>query len=674
MKRIVPATRIATLPLLSLALALSACATLPDPAATATPAPAALVRDDALPLPPVSGETGWGFPVYDVLPDPAVRYGTLANGMKYAILRNQTPQGSAAVRMRFDFGSIAEGENERGLAHFIEHMAFNGSQNVPEGDMTKMLERLGLAFGADTNASTGFDATTYQLDLPRTDDELVDTALMLMRETAGNLTIAPEAVNRERGVVLSEMRTRDSFQLRRIVDYFDFVAPETPFGDRLPIGTAEVLESADAATIRALYHRYYRPEKATLVLVGDFDPDAIEAKIKARFGDWQGVGPAGADLDDGTIDVARPAAADSFVDPDVPYIVSIDRFQPYVERPDTVAESRRALLESLGNAMLNRRFEKLANAPGSPILGGGVSTSAFFEAARSASVSVTAKEGEWQQALAVGENELRRALEFGFAPGELAEQLANIQLAVDTAADQADTRRSAALAASILATLNDRAIFSTPAFQQRLFATLKPTLTLDAVEAAFRARWAGSPPLVHVSTKTPIAGGDAAVLAAFDAAARAALTAPVTATATAFAYDDFGAAGAVAADATIADLGIRTVTFANNVRLNLKKTDFEQGKLRYAVRLGSGELQLPADEPGLAIFMNTMFANAGLGRHSYDDLVALLAGRNVSPGLTVSDDGFGASGTTTMADLPLQLKVTAAYLTDPGYRAEAQSR
>lgn len=653
----------------ALGIALSACAAIPQasvaPAAEkAAPAAAAVV----------TGQTGWGFPVYDVQPDPAVRYGTLPNGMKYAILRNATPKDSASVRMRFDFGSIAEAENERGLAHFIEHMAFNGSTNVPEGEMTKILERLGLAFGADTNASTGFDTTTYQLDLPRTNDDLVDTALMLMRETAGNLTLDPAAIDRERGVILSEMQTRDSFQLRRIVDYFDFAVPETPFGDRLPIGTAEVLKSADAATMRSLYERYYRPEKATLVLVGDFDPDVIEAKIKSRFADWRGTGPAGAELDDGTVNLTRPAAADTFVDPDVPYIVSIDSFQPYVDTPETVAENRRAMLEQLGNAILNRRFEKIANASDSPILGGGASTSDFFKAARSSSVNVTAREGAWPQALTVGENELRRALQYGFTQAELAEQLANVQLAINTAADQANTRRSSALANSIVATVDGRDIFSTPGFNRETFDRLKPTLTVDAVDAAFKARWNGSQPLVHVSSKAPIEGGDAAVLAAFEAARQVAVAAPAAATSAAFAYDDFGAPGTVTADTTIDDLGIRTITFANNVRLNLKKTDFEQGKLRYAVRIGSGQLQLPAGQPGLGIFMSSMLANAGLGQHSYDELREVLAGRNVSPGLTASDDGFGTSGTTTMADLALQLKVSAAYLTDPGYRSEAQSR
>lgn len=662
--------------LLSTTLLMGACATQPVASGPALQSPASVApaTPTVPPLPQPTGQTAWGTTLYDIPADPAIRYGTLPNGMKYAIQRNTTPKDSASVRMLFDFGSVGEAEDERGLAHFIEHMAFNGSTNVPEGEMVKILERKGLSFGADTNASTGFDQTIYKLDLPQTTDDLIDTALMLMRETAGNLTLNPEAIDRERGVLLSERRTRDNFGLRRIVDYLGFVAPDAPFANRLPIGTDEVLTGASAETIRSLYERYYRPEKATLVMVGDFDPDAVEAKIKARFSDWQGVGPAGAALPMGTVDLNRGTLVDTFVDPAVPSIVTLNSFQPYRQRPETVAENRQVLLEALGSAIVNRRIEQIANRPDSPILGGGVSLDDFFDTARTSAINLTANDGQWREGLAIADAERRRAISYGFTEAELAEQLANFELAFRTAAEQAGTRRSSTIADTIVASVEDEEIVPTPAFSLQLFQQLKPTMTTDAVADAFRARWTGSPPLIHVSTKTPIEGGEAAVLAAYRAAEATAVAAPAAASAATFAYEDFGAPGAIVADTTIADLGIRTVRFANNVRLNIKRTDFEQGKVRYAVRVGSGELQLPADQPGLGFLMNQSFANAGLGRQSFDELRQVLAGRDVTPGLTVGADSFGASGTTTPADLPLQMKVTAAFVTDPGFRPEAQSR
>jgi zinc protease len=163
-----------------------------------------------------SSPAAWGQKATDVVPDTAIRYGRLANGMRYAIRRNTTPKGTASVRLNIGFGSLAENESELGLAHFIEHLAFNGTTHVKEGEMVRILERQGLAFGPDTNAQTGFDSTTYMLDIPQTDAERVDTALFLMREIASEVTFDPGAVDRERGVIEGERRARDNYQLRNI--------------------------------------------------------------------------------------------------------------------------------------------------------------------------------------------------------------------------------------------------------------------------------------------------------------------------------------------------------------------------------------------------------------------------------------------------------------------------
>ncbi|MDY7099066.1 MAG: insulinase family protein, partial [Pseudomonadota bacterium] len=192
-------------------------------------------------------EPTWAFEASDIPVDKGYTFGQLPNGMRYILRQNGTPEGTAMVRMRIDSGSLDETDTERGLSHYLEHMAFNGSKGIPEGEMIKLLEREGLAFGADTNASTGFEAITYMLNLPRNDEELLDTALMLMRETASELLIEEDAVERERGVILAERRDRRNFAQRAQEDSFEFFAPGARFVDRLPIGTLEVLENATAA-------------------------------------------------------------------------------------------------------------------------------------------------------------------------------------------------------------------------------------------------------------------------------------------------------------------------------------------------------------------------------------------------------------------------------------------
>ena len=193
---------------------------------------------------PALAQQEWGVEATDVVEDDTITYGVLENGMRYAIRANDVPDGAASFRMHFDFGSLAESEAEQGLAHFIEHMAFNGTTNVPEGEMIPLLERLGAAFGADTNAYTSFEETVYMLDIPNANEEGVDTALFLMRETASEMLFTPEAVEREREIIVSERRVRDSAGLRNFRDLFDFRIPGTRYVSRFPIGTDETVRAA----------------------------------------------------------------------------------------------------------------------------------------------------------------------------------------------------------------------------------------------------------------------------------------------------------------------------------------------------------------------------------------------------------------------------------------------
>ena len=637
-----------------------------------------IAAQDDPPAPPadtVQSTTGWGHPVYDIAPDPAVRFGVLENGMRYAILRNGTPQGTAVIRFGFDVGWIDEGEQELGLAHMLEHMAFNGSTNVPEGEMIKLLERLGLAFGADTNASTGFEDTIYKLDLPRTDPDLVDTALMLMRETASELTIADEAVDRERGIIQSETRTRNNFSIRRIKDYFQFIAPGTRYATRFRAdGTDAIIDTAPGATVRDLYSRFYRPDNAALVIVGDLDPDVVEASIRDRFGDWQAPETPRVEVDKGTLDLSRGPAAANFVDPDVQYLVTIDRFAPYQDRKPTVAETDQSRLISLGTAILNRRLQTIANAADAPIIGASASSSDFFDIQRQAQLVVQAREGEWQRALEVGEQEWRRAVEYGFTDAELAEQLANFEQRYRDAASQQDTRRNSQLADGILSTARRERIFVSPQTTYDLFLAQKPSITAAAVSQAFARHYALTDPLIHVSTKQAIPDAQETILDVWRASQTQPVAAPLDTSGLEFAYTDFGPPSAIADDTVIDDLGVRTIRFANNVRLNLKPTDFEKGRLRFAIRVGSGQLSIPEDEIAQAVFLSAVSALGGLGQHGYDELRQILAGRRVTYGFDAGADMFTVRGIGTMADLPLQMQLSAAYLSDPGLRPEMLTR
>ncbi|WP_283418568.1 insulinase family protein [Sphingopyxis sp. Geo48] len=612
----------------------------------------------------------WNFAASDIPFDSNIIFGVLPNGMKYALLKNTTPKDSVVLRMRFDVGSFAEADDQRGLAHFLEHMAFNGSTHVPEGEMVKLLERKGLAFGADTNASTGFDQTVYQLDLPNASDDLVDTGLMLMRETASELTIDPGAVDRERGIILSERRARDTYQLRSLIDQLDFQMQGMKVASRIPVGTEEVIRTAPAARIRDLYDRYYRPERATLVMVGDFDPAAMEAKIKARFADWQGRGPAGANPDIGKPDYARAAASDDFVDPAIQDSVTITAFRPWVQEADTKAKRARKLAEDIGESIVGRRLAKIALEENSPILAGYFSDAEGWKVFDQVTIGAVAKEGAWKDALALVEQEWRRAAEFGFTEAEVAEQVANRRTALKNAVAGVTTRRSDTMADVLVDAADGDFVVVRPETSQAMFEAVAPSLTSDAITAAFRKRMEGlSPPLARVTSKKPLDGGTGAILAALKASAQVAVAAPARTESAAFAYDNFGTPGKVVSDGRIDDLGIRRIRFANNVMLNIKKTDFQKERVYLSVRVDGGNLLATRDDPTKVALAGSLTVG-GLEAHSADELRTILAGKTVSPGFGASTDAFGGSALTSPEDFALQAKLMAAFVTHPGYRAD----
>jgi len=614
----------------------------------------------------------------DLPVDEAITYGELPNGLRYAVRQNDTPTKTATLLMRIDTGSMNETDETRGLAHFLEHMAFNGSENIPEGEMTKRLERFGLAFGADTNASTSFTETTYQLELPDVTEEMLNETLGIMRETAERLTLDPEAIDKERGVIQAERRTRSSPGFKAFLDQLDFYAGHTILPDRLPIGTEETIDTVVSEQFRDFYKRYYRPEKTFVTLVGDLEPAYAIEKIEEFFGDWQN----SADFSAGTnfeIDaelITEPRRR-IYTDPEIQTSVSLAMFKPYVEESDTAAARRDNLIESLGNSMLNRRLGKMARSETSAFISAGVGTSNFFDVAEVSSLSVNSESDSWDAALAQGEQALRQALEFGFSQAELDEQIANIENSLKVSVQTSPTRRTPRLARQIMGAFGGESVVTTPQSSLERFNVNKPGITLEAVTKAFRESWSGlnDAPQLYLQTSKPVEGGEAALKAAYESSIAIPVEARADEAKLEFAYSDFGPAGKVAKRARIEDLDATLITFENNVRLNIKKTDFEDNVIRLSARIGAGTLSAPTKTaPGFETYASNMLSLSGLGQHSVDDIRTVMAGKSVGVGLGLGDTVVTLSGSTTPDDLALQLKLMAAYATDPGYRPEAQAQ
>ncbi len=367
----------------------------------------ALVQAPAASAAAVQPSDPWAQSASDIPADPAVRFGQLPNGMRYALMRNATPPGQASFRLRIDAGSLMERDDQQGLAHFMEHMAFNGTKDIPENEMLRILERLGLAFGADTNAFTSFDQTAYVLELPNTQDETVDTSLRVLRQMMGDALMASEAIDAERGVIVGEERTRNSPQMRVLKTQLGLLAQGQRLSERLPIGDLDVIRTAPRQRFVDFYEAYYRPSRATFIAVGDFDVDAMEGKIRSAFADWAPKAADGAEPDLGAVAPRQPETA-IIVEPGIQSSIQINWIKAPDLDPDTVGERTTDLHRSLGLAVLNRRLGEMARADNPPFLSASGSYQSLFDSLDAGTLAVAFNPGDWKRALEAVEQEGRR--------------------------------------------------------------------------------------------------------------------------------------------------------------------------------------------------------------------------------------------------------------------------
>ena len=602
-----------------------------------------------------------------------MRFGVLPNGLRYVVMKNATPAGQASLRLRIDAGSLDESDSEQGLAHLLEHMAFNGSTHVARGEMVNILERHGLAFGADTNASTSWDETVYKLDLPKADEDTVDTSLMLLREIAGELTLAQDALDKEKGVVLSEERLRDTPGYRVLKASVGFSLEGQLAADRFPIGQVDVVRNATHDQMERFYKTYYRPERAVLVAVGDFDPDAMEAKIKARFGDWTDTAPPGPPPNLGT-PVARGAETRLNVQPGSSELLQMGWVARPDRSPDSADKRRRQTIETLGLAVLNRRLDRMVRADAPPFVSAAAFREDEFHSARATVIQGTTNPGAWSAALGAGDQAERQLLAFGVSQAELDQEIDADRAALKAAADGAATRTTPAVAEDIVATLDTPEVETSPAEDLALFDADVKGLAPAEVNAAMKSAFAGSGPLVFLSTQAPVDGGEPALAKAFATAEAAPVQPPSAQAALTWPYADFGAPGKVAEQHEVTDLDAVFVRFANGVRLTVKPTKFRDDQVLVSVRVGDGQLGLPTDRPTTGWAASSAFPEAGLDQLTAQDIDQVLRSKIVGRQFAIGEDAFALDGATRADDLDTQMQLLAAYVVHPGWRPAAFER
>ncbi|WP_245480522.1 M16 family metallopeptidase [Neorhizobium sp. NCHU2750] len=625
--------------------------------------------------PPARAEnaaTPWPQTQSDLAADPDVHFGTLSNGMRFAIMRNATPPKQAAIRFRIGSGSLEENDDQQGLAHFLEHMAFRGSTHVPEDEMVRILQRKGLAFGPDTNAHTSYDETVYSLDLPQVDADTISTGLKLMRETASELTLDAAAFDRERGVILSEERLRDTPQYRAGMATLDTLLEGQRVTLRSPIGKTEVIRNAPVGLLRQYYAANYRPDRATLIVVGDVDPAAIETGIRQRFDDWKATTPNPPAPDLGKL----KAEGETFNIVAVPgnmTRVQIAWTRPFDGARDSVAKQRAELVEDLGLMVLQRRLSAAASKSDAPFISANAGGQDLLKSAHLVAVSASSQPEKWQAALAAIDQEQRRIEQFGVTRDEIQREIVEYHSALQAQAAGAATRATPALASMLAESVDNDEVFTSPAEDLSLFEKITAEVTVAEVDQALRAAFAGNGPQVLLQAGQAPKGGADALRQAYAASRSVGVSANASAQSVAWPYTSFGQQGVVAERRTVDDLGLTLVRFANGVRLTIKPTKLRDKEVVVREHIGRGRLGMPHDR-SLPLWASSAVILSGTKAMDFEDIQKALAAKIFDIDFSVGDSSVRFDGRTRTEDLETQLQLMAAYTSDPAYRPEAFKR
>ncbi|GGI25292.1 M16 family metallopeptidase [Pedobacter mendelii] len=350
--------------------------------------------------------------------DTAVRTGKLANGFTYFIRRNNSPKNRVTIYLANKVGSILENDDQQGLAHFMEHMNFNGTTHFPKNELVNYLQKAGVRFGADINAYTGFDETVYQLPLPSDKPEILSNGIQIMRDWAKGALLDPGEIDQERGVIIEEKRLGKGAAQRMQQKYFPVLFNNSRYGKRLPIGLDTVLNNFRPETLAQFYNDWYRPNLQALIVVGDINVDEIEKEIKRKFSDLQN--PVNQKVR--TKYQITPSTNSNFVKVTDPEMTST-QLQVLIKQEahplKTAADYRDFMVKNLFNVMLGDRYRELAEAPRPPFLGGGASIGGFVGNLDAFTLRVAANPGELESGFKAVWREIERLKKYGFSVAEL---------------------------------------------------------------------------------------------------------------------------------------------------------------------------------------------------------------------------------------------------------------
>jgi zinc protease len=598
--------------------------------------------------------------------NPNVRHGTMPNGMQYYILRNAEPEKRVELRLALKAGSVLETDAQQGLAHFVEHMGFNGSEHFKKSELVDYLERVGTRFGPDLNAYTSFDETVYMLQVATDVDTLLDKGLLVMQDWAGGATLEGEEIDKERGVVIEEWRLGQGAQNRMLMQWLPKVLAGSRYAERLPIGKKEVLEQFSHETLREFYTDWYRPDLMAIIVVGDVDPEAMEQRILRQFGALtrKSRAPKREEYDVPGWQAPRIAIAKDKESPVT--MVQLSYLHPeFVVR--TEADYRRALIHSLYNGMLQERLSELTQRKDAPFMYGYAGISGFI-GPRSAYNSVAVvKNNGLLPGLEALVRENRRVQVHGFVASELARQKVELMSQIEKAYKERNTTKSADLTRELVQHFLKGETAPGIEVEYALYQKLLPSISLEELNqvAATFVTQENMALVVYAPDKEGVTvPTEAELLAAYTKAMAENVTPYEDKTSQAPLLAQLPKKGKVTKTEQLPH-GISRLTLSNGVTVLLKPTNFKQDQVLYSASLEGGVSRIPDSQFLSAIRADEVVEETGIGTFDKIGLEKKLAGTQINLGPYISELNHGLNGSCPPDRLETFFQLVHLYHTAP---------
>ena len=609
--------------------------------------------------------------IYKVKANPKAQFETLKNGFRYVLLPNKTPEKRVMVNLYVGTGSLNETDKQQGLAHFLEHMAFNGTKNYPGETLVEFFKKMGMSFGGDTNAHTSFDETVYKLNLP--EEQYMNDAVNIIADYAMNMLLSAEEIEKERGIILGEKRARDSIEYRISYQNFQFALPGSLVSQRWPIGIEEVIKGAKREEFLDFYNTWYRPENMVLVVVGDITTKEWDKAIEKAFKGFKAKAP----------NRAKPVLADvghkgvkinyyfekEATDTSVEISTIVVKKNPEMKLKE---KTKIQIAEYAAMEILNERIKEKISQKDNPFTDGSIRVSNWMNNIDSGSISVSCKPENWKACLIFIENDLRKTLQFGFNDQELALFKKEYLSRLDTAVNSMSTGNSNGYMGQILRSISDKTPFQDALQTRDLEKPIVEELTKEDVLKEFKKYWLVDHRLVSVNGNTELKDAENTIKHALDEAALTEVKEQKEEVMIAFPFEKKSEkSGQIVSQEEFKELGFSRTTFANNVVLNMKKTDFKKNEISFNIGFGFGALSVPKGKECLVHLAPVVISEGGLTKLSKTELGKALTGKNVSAQFSVGANNFLIQSKTTPEDLELNLQLCRAKLLYSGYREES---